>query len=96
MVHAEIPVDVEKAEAESPIASAGTSPTIPQENFSNLRAEDVDEDFEKDIQRKDDDLTRTKSAVSIAETFSLPHEIAFVTVICMAQFLTRMLISSNL
>lgn len=32
------------------------------------------------------ELTQTKS---IAETLSLPHEIAFVTVVCMAQFFTR-------
>jgi hypothetical protein len=32
---------------------------------------------------------RTKSATSIAETLSLPHEIAFVAIICMAQFTTR-------
>ena len=35
---------------------------------------------------KDGDLTRTKS---IAETLSLPHEVAFVATICMAQFLTQ-------
>jgi hypothetical protein len=32
------------------------------------------------------EMAKTKS---IAETLSLPHEIAFVTVICMAQFMTR-------
>lgn len=36
-----------------------------------------------------DDLTRTKSAVSIAETLSLPREILFVFIICMAQFMTQ-------
>lgn len=35
---------------------------------------------------EDGDLKRTKS---IAETLSLPHEIAFVSTICMAQFLTQ-------
>ena len=35
---------------------------------------------------KDGDLIRTKS---IAETLSLPHEVAFVATICMAQFLTQ-------
>ncbi|KAF5630292.1 aminotriazole resistance [Fusarium sp. NRRL 52700] len=34
-------------------------------------------------------ITRTKSNVSIAETFSLPHEAAFVAIICMAQFMTQ-------
>jgi hypothetical protein len=36
-----------------------------------------------------DDLERSKSTKSIAETLSLPREIAFVSVICMAQFMTR-------
>jgi MFS family permease len=35
---------------------------------------------------KDGDLKRTKS---IAETLSLPHEVAFVATICMTQFLTQ-------
>lgn len=43
-----------------------------------------DEDEENDM-----DLTRTKSGVSIAETFSLPREIIFVATICMAQVMTR-------
>ncbi|KLP05695.1 hypothetical protein CEK26_003057 [Fusarium fujikuroi] len=34
-------------------------------------------------------ISRTKSNVSIAETFSLPHEILFVAIICMAQFMTQ-------
>ena len=32
------------------------------------------------------DLVRTKS---IAETLALPHEVAFVAIVCMAQFFTR-------
>ncbi|KAL6355497.1 hypothetical protein LRP88_11091 [Fusarium phalaenopsidis] len=35
------------------------------------------------------ELARTKSAVSIAETFSLPHEILFISTICTAQFMTQ-------
>ncbi|KAJ4172353.1 multidrug-resistance type transporter aminotriazole resistance [Fusarium falciforme] len=37
----------------------------------------------------EEELARTKSAVSIAETFSLPHEILFISTICMAQFMTQ-------
>ncbi|KAF4969054.1 hypothetical protein FZEAL_10304 [Fusarium zealandicum] len=37
----------------------------------------------------DEELARRKSAVSIAETFSLPREILFVSIICMAQFMTQ-------
>jgi hypothetical protein len=52
-------------------------------------------DIEHDGRRADTDhdqgdaLERSKSTRSIAETFTLPQEIAFVTVICMAQFMTR-------
>ncbi|KAI9710082.1 MAG: hypothetical protein M1820_002884 [Bogoriella megaspora] len=35
------------------------------------------------------DLARTKSSVSIADTMSLPHEILFVAIICLAQFMTQ-------
>ncbi|KAF5021102.1 hypothetical protein F66182_6861 [Fusarium sp. NRRL 66182] len=37
----------------------------------------------------EEEITRTKSNVSIAETFSLPREILFVSIICMAQFMTQ-------
>ncbi|ORY19177.1 major facilitator superfamily-domain-containing protein [Clohesyomyces aquaticus] len=37
----------------------------------------------------EDDLTRTKSAISIAETLSLYHEFGFVAIICMAQLMTQ-------
>ncbi|KAF4980959.1 hypothetical protein FDECE_17777 [Fusarium decemcellulare] len=37
----------------------------------------------------DEELARTKSAASIAETFSLPREILFISIICMAQFMTQ-------
>ncbi|EGU88933.1 hypothetical protein FOQG_15347 [Fusarium oxysporum f. sp. raphani 54005] len=37
----------------------------------------------------DEELARTKSNGSIAETFSLPREILFVSIICMAQFITQ-------
>lgn len=37
----------------------------------------------------DRDLARTVSTVSIAETLSLPHEILFVSIICLAQFMTQ-------
>lgn len=50
---------------------------------------DVEKSTNKD--RSDEHLSRTKSAISIAETLSLPREIAFVGVICMANFMTRSL-----
>lgn len=37
----------------------------------------------------DAELARTKSTVSIAESMSLPHEILFVALICLAQFMTQ-------
>ena len=37
----------------------------------------------------DRDLSRTVSTVSIAESLSLPHEIIFVSIICLAQFMTQ-------
>jgi hypothetical protein len=36
-----------------------------------------------------EECTRTKSTLSIAQTLPLPHEIAFVATICMAQVMTR-------
>ncbi|KAM0541898.1 hypothetical protein ACHAPJ_013044 [Fusarium lateritium] len=37
----------------------------------------------------EEEITRTKSTVSIAETYSLTREILFVSIICMAQFMTQ-------
>lgn len=34
-------------------------------------------------------IVKTQTNVSIAETLSLPHEIVFVAVICLAQLFTR-------
>ncbi|KAH7007199.1 major facilitator superfamily-domain-containing protein [Ilyonectria destructans] len=41
------------------------------------------------ISSPDEELARIKSTVSIADTFSLPREILFVSIICMAQFMTQ-------
>jgi hypothetical protein len=69
-------------------ASGVSTPIYPMEP----RDWDDDDDVEKSMERDGDrhgDLSRTKSAISIAETLSLPREIAFVGVICMANFMTR-------
>jgi hypothetical protein len=72
---------------ESPLSSGlftPTSPTLPQ----NWGERDMDKEMER-VASRDENLVRTKSAVSIAETLSLPRELLFVSVICMAQFMTR-------
>ena len=46
----------------------------------------IQPDEHEDSKGNDTPLTRTKS---IAETLSLPHEIAFVSTVCMAQFFAR-------
>jgi MFS family permease len=43
-----------------------------------------------------DNITRTKSTLSIAETLSLPREIVFVSTICMAQFMTQVGLGNTL
>ncbi|QDS68933.1 hypothetical protein FKW77_008432 [Venturia effusa] len=55
------------------------------------RRESYEVDVEKSIinDTMDGDLSKTKSAVSIADTLSLPREIAFVTILCMANFMTQ-------
>ncbi|KAL9562750.1 hypothetical protein ACKAV7_013102 [Fusarium commune] len=66
--------EAEKEQGYSPDAEIDT----PSEQDSNtLRNADEEE------------ITRTKSSVSIAETFSLPREILFVAIICTAQFMTQ-------
>jgi hypothetical protein len=57
---------------------AGSSGLIPA--LTELKDEEMGAETE---------IGRTKSATSIAETLSLPREIAFVAIICMAQFTTR-------
>ncbi|KAL2816709.1 major facilitator superfamily-domain-containing protein [Aspergillus granulosus] len=45
---------------------------------------------EEDGQRKNElDLQQVKTNQSIADTFSLPREIAFVIIVCMSQFITQ-------
>jgi MFS family permease len=65
----------------------GTSPTRSEagESLSEETLQQQDNEVTIDGE-KDGDLKRTQS---IAETMSLPHEIAFVATICMAQFLTQ-------
>ncbi|CAF3562425.1 unnamed protein product [Fusarium graminearum] len=39
--------------------------------------------------RDEEELSRTKTSASIADSFSLPREILFIAIICMAQFMTQ-------
>ncbi|KAL9087042.1 MAG: hypothetical protein Q9165_006870 [Trypethelium subeluteriae] len=69
-------------------------PTIPSEEKEAdfVRGDIPDGVIRKktsETQHNDYDLARRVSTVSIAETLSLPHEIAFVFVICLAQFMTQ-------
>jgi len=79
-------MDVEKMNNPPP-SSGRLTPSSPEEEHAW-----DDQDIEKRIERGargNEDLSRTKSGISIAETLSLPREIAFVSVICMTNFLTR-------
>lgn len=51
------------------------------------------EDYRSRVTPMDEEkleLERVETNKTIAETFSLPHEILFVAVICLAQLFTRM------
>ncbi|KAL3602007.1 multidrug-resistance type transporter aminotriazole resistance [Fusarium poae] len=39
--------------------------------------------------RDEEELSRSKTSASIADSFSLPREILFIAIICMAQFMTQ-------
>jgi hypothetical protein len=69
---------------------------------SPVLSQDSDMDFHKDVEmtgnnsmdingeeEKHAELEKLQSTRSIAETFSFPHEVAFIIVICMAQLTTR-------
>ena len=71
-----------------PSSSSGVLTPPSSTEARDWNDEDVEKRMEKDGNRNDA-LSRTRSAVSIAETMSLPKEIAFVSVICMANFMTR-------
>jgi hypothetical protein len=87
-------MDAEKSDDYTPESSSPTRPT----SLAEISKDDI-HDFDDHLQpiatgRQHDghdvfqeaSLARTKS---IAETLSLPHEIAFVTIVCMANFFTR-------
>lgn len=71
-------IPIQEEVEESPRRNASQSPTA---HDVPLASSSLDEP-------KDDalELSRTKS---IAETLSLPHEIAFIATVCSAQLLTR-------
>jgi hypothetical protein len=91
--------DVEKKSGDyttSPNSSSRTSTTVA------LRDNDHDDDHMQQVatgQCHENDEPIAKASLartnSIAETLSLPHEIAFVAIVCMAQFFTRRLPTLN-
>ncbi|KAF2836787.1 MFS general substrate transporter [Patellaria atrata CBS 101060] len=68
-------------------------PEIEEEKVSSIGDDQYDdESYPPGVasdEEKAKDLTRGSSHISIAETLSLPHEIAFVAVVCMAQAMTQ-------
>lgn len=72
--------DVEKAEL-SPEKSPPTSPESDSSELDLHRTQDGSDDVHHKVK-----LTKTKS---IAESLSLPHEIAFVGIVVSGQFCTR-------
>jgi hypothetical protein len=75
----------------TPEPSSPTSPTVASLNDEDhLQRIATKQDHDIDGQFDKASLAKTKS---IAETLSLPHEIAFVSIVCMAQFMTRTLLS---
>lgn len=50
---------------------------------------DVEEPAHSDTGEQEQGITKAGTNTSIAETFSLPHEIVFVAVICLAQLFTQ-------
>ncbi|KAE9984727.1 hypothetical protein EG328_008344 [Venturia inaequalis] len=76
----------EMAELTDETPRTSISGTKEQREWDNV---DVEKSMSKERRARDEHLSRTKSAVSIAETLSLPREIAFVSVICMANFMTQ-------
>ncbi|RYP93057.1 hypothetical protein DL770_000803 [Monosporascus sp. CRB-9-2] len=54
---------------------------------------DVEEPTQSDTGEQEQGITETETNTSIAETLSLPHEIIFVAVICLAQLFTRQVTS---
>ncbi|TID22869.1 major facilitator superfamily-domain-containing protein [Venturia nashicola] len=80
------PKEEPKEETPRNSSSKGLTPTSMEERRA---LDDMDAENSMSKDRRDEHLSRTKSAVSIADTLSLPREIAFVSVICMANFMTQ-------
>jgi hypothetical protein len=82
--------DLEKADLHDIDAFQRTTPDKPLEQEPGKKTREFDDAPNHGVDDRDTSAPfRTKSAVSIAETLSLPREIAFVSVVCMAQFMTR-------
>lgn len=60
--------------------------TAPQ---ANIREKEGDQSADTDGSDGRHDIVKTETNTSIAETLSLPREILFVAVICLAQLFTR-------
>lgn len=83
--------DTEKTASKNDLphhSSSGVSTPTTSTEPREWEDEDVEKVMEEDGHR-DGHLSRTKSAMSIADTLSLPREIAFIGVICMANFMAR-------
>lgn len=77
--------DREKIELNDGIPQNSSSGASTPVSHAERREWDDADDVEKSMSKdgRDGHLSRTKSAMSIADTLSLPREIAFVGVICM-------------
>lgn len=76
------------------ISQAGTLSPMQDDSWTSSDEKDsgdrrMDEQIEEEKGTKSRDLARTSTNMSIAETLSLPQEILFVFVICLAQLFTR-------
>ncbi|KAK7414929.1 multidrug-resistance type transporter aminotriazole resistance [Neonectria punicea] len=72
------------------ILKSRTQAHVDVEEQSRDRGNDEATSENNDVTSPDEEeLARTKSTASIAETFSLPREILFISIICMAQFMTQ-------
>jgi len=81
--------DIEKTDDGAPGLDEETSTgeDVDVEGFEPVRTQE--RPGEGHDMGKGNELARTRSSASIAEQMSLPHEIIFVSVICMAQFMTQ-------
>lgn len=92
MVDGPLEKDIEKAEPEidSPVDSRNERRERKEEPESNPSINDREDGQAAKERGENLNLAQTRSsAVSIAEQMSLPHEIVFVSTICMAQFMTQ-------